>query len=85
MDKITQIILKSVHLIFPSLLRNEAGMAELTSTLRNSTEMSKIAVNEDILTAVSFRRSELSYKVGCRLHELAAHGQREPGGGIHAI
>ena len=44
-----------LHLIFPSLLRNEAGMAELTTTLRNSTEMSTIAVNEDILTAVSFR------------------------------
>ena len=29
-------------------------------------------------------RTELGYKVGPRLRELAPHGQREPGGGIHA-
>ena len=28
--------------------------------------------------------TELGYKVGPRLRELVPHGQREPGGGIHA-
>ena len=38
----------------------------------------KIRVN------LSFVRTELGYKVGPRLRELAPRGQREPGGGIHA-
>ena len=28
--------------------------------------------------------TEMGYKVGARLRELALHGQRGPGGGIHA-
>ena len=64
--------------------------AELTAIEAHRQQLARLLVQVSAIFYVkirvnlSFVRTELGYKVGPRLRELAPRGQREPGGGIHA-